>query len=235
MSSELIGILTVGVALAALILATLRGMRTELRGDSARVRDELHGVRDELRGDIRTLDHRMQTLRLHDRRLNACGVPACPFPQACVDRLTDAFTSSGRRTGSGAAAGRGRRFLRRLRSPYQAAVLRRRRHPRAVDRQSAKRPDRVVRRAGSGQEPTSQQSCSEQLFDHIIRGLCVVGHFQPPACWSSAAPARRVGALPSIHSSRYVATAQHADRRWLRGDGHSTTRERPAALASARP
>ena len=64
MSSELIGILTVGGALAALILATLRGMRTELRGDSAGVRDELHGVRDELRGDIRTLDHRMQTLRL---------------------------------------------------------------------------------------------------------------------------------------------------------------------------
>jgi len=44
MSSELIGILAVGVALAALILPTLRGMRTELRGD------------------IRALDHRMRAL-----------------------------------------------------------------------------------------------------------------------------------------------------------------------------
>jgi len=56
MSSELIGILAVGVALAALILTTLRGTRTELRGDIARIRDELGGdiarVRDELDGSI---------------------------------------------------------------------------------------------------------------------------------------------------------------------------------------
>ena len=48
--------------MAGLILATLRGMRTELRGDIARVRDELPGVRHELRGDIRALDHRMRAV-----------------------------------------------------------------------------------------------------------------------------------------------------------------------------
>ena len=71
MSPELVGILTVGVALAALNLTTLRTLRTELRtdlrglrGELRGVRDELrgelHGVRDELRGDIRALDDRMR-------------------------------------------------------------------------------------------------------------------------------------------------------------------------------
>ena len=63
MSAELIGILTVGVALAALHLATLRGMRTELRGDLRTVRGELHGVRDELRGDLRAVRGELHGVR----------------------------------------------------------------------------------------------------------------------------------------------------------------------------
>ena len=72
MSIELIGILTVGAALAALNLTTLRGVRgelhgvrDELRGDIRGVRDELHNVRGELRGDIRAVDDRVRAL--HDR------------------------------------------------------------------------------------------------------------------------------------------------------------------------
>ena len=72
MSAELIGILAVGAALATLNLTTLRGLRTEIRGDIRGVRGELHAVRDELRGelhavrdglrgDIRNLDDRMRT------------------------------------------------------------------------------------------------------------------------------------------------------------------------------
>ncbi len=60
MSPELVGILTVGVALAALNLTTLRTLRTELRTDLRGLRGELRGVRDELRGDIRALDDRMR-------------------------------------------------------------------------------------------------------------------------------------------------------------------------------
>ena len=62
MSIELIGILTVGAALAAMNLATLRSVRTEVRTDIRGVRDELHGVRGELRGDIRAVDDRVRAL-----------------------------------------------------------------------------------------------------------------------------------------------------------------------------
>ena len=62
MSIELIGILTVGAALAAMNLATLRSVRTEVRIDIRGVRDELHGVRGELRSDIRAVDDRVRAL-----------------------------------------------------------------------------------------------------------------------------------------------------------------------------
>ena len=66
MSIELIGILTVGAALAAMNLATnlatLRSVRTEVRTDIRGVRDKLHGVRGELRGDIRAVDDRVRAL-----------------------------------------------------------------------------------------------------------------------------------------------------------------------------
>ena len=61
MTTELIGILTVGVALAGLHLATLRAMRTELR-DIRTLRGELYGVRDELQGDIHAGDDRVRGL-----------------------------------------------------------------------------------------------------------------------------------------------------------------------------
>ena len=61
MTAELIGILTVGVALAALHVTTLRGLRTDLRDDARAIRGELDRARDELRGDIRALDDRMRT------------------------------------------------------------------------------------------------------------------------------------------------------------------------------
>ena len=72
MTAELIGILTVGVALAALHLTTLRGLRSDLRGEVREMRGELravrdelrvelHGVRDELRTDIHALDDRIRT------------------------------------------------------------------------------------------------------------------------------------------------------------------------------
>ena len=41
MTAELIGILTVGVALAALHVTTLRGLRSDLRGDARAIREEL--------------------------------------------------------------------------------------------------------------------------------------------------------------------------------------------------
>ena len=81
MSTELIGILTVGVALAALNLGTLRGLRTdigavrgelhgvreglrsELHGVRNELRDELHGVRDELRADVRELRDELHNAR----------------------------------------------------------------------------------------------------------------------------------------------------------------------------
>ena len=61
MSAELIGILSVGVALAALHLSTLSGTRTELRTDISDVRGELRDVRDELRDDIHAADDRIRT------------------------------------------------------------------------------------------------------------------------------------------------------------------------------
>ena len=61
MTAELIGILTVGVALAALHVTTLRGLRTDLRDDARAIRGELDRARDELRSDIRALDDRMRT------------------------------------------------------------------------------------------------------------------------------------------------------------------------------
>ena len=67
MSTELIGILTLGVALAALRLGTLRGLRTEMRSDLGGVRSELHGVRNELRGDLRELRHELHNARVELR------------------------------------------------------------------------------------------------------------------------------------------------------------------------
>ena len=61
MTAELIGILTVGVALAALQVTTLRGLRTDMRSDVRAIRGESDRVRDELRGDTHALDDRMRT------------------------------------------------------------------------------------------------------------------------------------------------------------------------------
>ena len=61
MTAELIGILSVGVALAALHVTMLRGLRTDLRDDASAFRGELDRARVELRGDIHALDDRMRT------------------------------------------------------------------------------------------------------------------------------------------------------------------------------
>ena len=63
MSTELIGILNLGVALAALNLGRLRGLRMEMRSDLGAVRSELHGVRHELRGDLREWRQQLHNAR----------------------------------------------------------------------------------------------------------------------------------------------------------------------------
>ncbi|MXW56785.1 MAG: DUF1640 domain-containing protein, partial [Gemmatimonadales bacterium] len=62
MGAELIGILSVGAALAALILGVshrhrddMKGMRGEIHGLRDEVRGEIHGLRDEVRGEIHGL------------------------------------------------------------------------------------------------------------------------------------------------------------------------------------
>ena len=65
MSAELIAILTVGVALGATMLATMRGLRVEmsdLRSEVRDVRTEIRDVRSEVRSDVGELRERMARL-----------------------------------------------------------------------------------------------------------------------------------------------------------------------------
>ena len=110
MTAELIGILTVGVALAALHLTTLRGLRSDLRGEIRDVRgelrgvrdelrSELHGVRDELRSDIHALDDRMRTQERSTARMDGHLQGLCEAVAARFGALSGAAEAS-RGTGS---------------------------------------------------------------------------------------------------------------------------------------
>ena len=59
MGAELIGILSVGAALAALILGVSHRHRDDMKG----MRGEIHGLRDEVRGEIHGLRGEMQGMR----------------------------------------------------------------------------------------------------------------------------------------------------------------------------
>ena len=84
MTAELIGILSVGVALAALHVTMLRGLRADLRGDASAFREELDRARDELRGDIRALDDRMRTQERSTAKLDGLleGLREAPVVRA---------------------------------------------------------------------------------------------------------------------------------------------------------
>ena len=61
MSAELIAILTVGVALGATMLATMRGLRVEMSDLRSEVRDVRTEIRD-VRSDVGELRERMARL-----------------------------------------------------------------------------------------------------------------------------------------------------------------------------
>ena len=95
MSPELIGILTVGVALAALVLTSTGRLRSELQS----VRGELQSVRGELGGKIGALETRMAGLEQRMARLEGllegAGLyrpAAAPAPR----QLTEATQTSPR-------------------------------------------------------------------------------------------------------------------------------------------
>ncbi len=95
MSPELIGILTVGVALAALVLTSTGRLRGELQS----VRGELQSVRGELGGKIGALETRMAGLEQRMARLEGllegAGLyrpAAAPAPR----QLTEATPTSPR-------------------------------------------------------------------------------------------------------------------------------------------
>lgn len=102
MSPELIGILTVGVALAALVLTSTGRLRSELqsvRSELQSVRGELQSVRGELGGKIGALETRMAALEQRMARLEGllegAGLyrpAAAPAPR----QLTEATQTSPR-------------------------------------------------------------------------------------------------------------------------------------------
>lgn len=104
MTAELIGILTVGVALAALHLTTLRGLRSDLRGEIRAVRGELRAVRDELRSDIHALDDRMRTQERSTARMDGHLQGLCEAVAARFGALSGAAEAS-RRTASEPTSG----------------------------------------------------------------------------------------------------------------------------------
>ncbi|MDE0261931.1 MAG: hypothetical protein OXJ37_05950 [Bryobacterales bacterium] len=81
MSAELIGILSVGVALAALILTSVGRVRSELLGELLSVRPELR----ELASRVGTLEQRMARL---EGLLEGAGLyrpAAAPEPRAATE------------------------------------------------------------------------------------------------------------------------------------------------------
>jgi chromosome segregation ATPase len=72
MSAELIGILSVGVALAALLLTSVKGVREELRGVEQRLTDRMQRVEsrmDSLEKHLDTFEHRLDALLQRMARL----------------------------------------------------------------------------------------------------------------------------------------------------------------------
>ena len=62
MSGEMIAILAVGVTLAGLVLASLRGTETRLRQDMTRMESRLKAQINDLRGEVGKLRERMSHL-----------------------------------------------------------------------------------------------------------------------------------------------------------------------------
>ncbi len=69
MSVELIGIVTVGVALAGLILTGNRGLRQDMRQDMAQLETRLREGISQLRGDMKQLAERVGRLEHSQAKL----------------------------------------------------------------------------------------------------------------------------------------------------------------------
>ena len=69
MSAELIGILSVGVALAALLLTNIKSLRDEMRMLREETRDEMRMLREETREDMRRMETRLDALEQRMARL----------------------------------------------------------------------------------------------------------------------------------------------------------------------
>ena len=69
MSVELIGIVTVGVALAGLILTGNRGLRQDMRQDMAQLETRLREDISQLRGDMKQLAERVGRLEHSQAKL----------------------------------------------------------------------------------------------------------------------------------------------------------------------
>ena len=70
MSAELIGIIAASIALGTALLASMRGLRQEMRDMRTKLRDEIRAVDHSLREEIKAGDHSLrEAIKAHDHSL----------------------------------------------------------------------------------------------------------------------------------------------------------------------
>ena len=69
MSAELIGILSVGVALAALHVASIKGLREDMNASIKGLREDMNASIKDLREDMKNMENRLDALEQRMARL----------------------------------------------------------------------------------------------------------------------------------------------------------------------